>query len=202
MTDWGRQMLYQVRRWVPERSIVLVSDSSFAAFEFLSALAQMPNPVHVVTRLRLDTERYDPPPVRRPKQMGRPRKVGRRLPALKALVNTPYTPWQSVTMTDWYSRGDYGLQITSATALWYKTGMPAVPIRWVLIRDPKGNFETQVLLYTNLSATPEQILYWFRQRWQLEVIFEEVQAYLGVETQCQGSSLAIARTTPVFLGLF
>jgi len=34
--------------------------------------------------------------------------------------------------------GDY-LHVTSATAVWYKTGMPAVPIRWVLIKDPKGS---------------------------------------------------------------
>jgi len=35
--------------------------------------------------------------------------------------------------------GDYPLHVTSATAVWYKTGMPAVPIRWVLIKDPKGS---------------------------------------------------------------
>jgi len=33
--------------------------------------------------------------------------------------------------------GDPILHVTSA--VWYKTGMPAVPIRWVLIKDPKGS---------------------------------------------------------------
>jgi len=65
-----------------------------------------------------------------------------RLPGLKALVNNP--PWQTVEMKDWYGRGDYP-HVTSATAVWYKTGMPAVPIRWVLIKDPKGKFEPQAL---------------------------------------------------------
>jgi len=60
--------------------------------------------------------------------------VGKRLPGLKALVNN-LTPWQTVEMKDWW--GDYPLHVTSATAVWYKTGMPAVPIRWVLIKDPK-----------------------------------------------------------------
>jgi hypothetical protein len=126
---------------------------------------------------------YQPAALRRPKQMGRPRKVGKRLPGLKALVNNPYTPWQTVETKDWYGQGDYPLHITSATAVWYKTGMPAVPIRWVLIKDPKGKFETQALLCTDLTVTPVQILQWFRWRWQVEVTFEEARAHLGVETR-------------------
>jgi hypothetical protein len=72
----------------------------------------------------------------------------------------------------------------------------------VLIRDPKGKFETQALLCTDLSVTPEQILKWFVLRWQVEVTFHEVRTHLGVETQRQWSDLAIARTTPILLGLF
>ena len=36
----------------------------------------------------------------------------------------------------------------------------------------------------------------------MEVTFEEARAHLGLETQRQWSGLAIARTTPVLLGLF
>ena len=39
-------------------------------------------------------------------------------------------------------------------------------------------------------------------RWQLEVTFQEARTHLGMETQGQWSDLAIARTTPVLLGLF
>ena len=77
----------------------------------------------------------------------------------------------------------------SATAVWYRGGMPAVPLRWVLIRDPQ-------------DATPEQVLAWFVLRWQLEVTWEETRRHLGVETQRQCSDLAIRRTTPALLGLF
>lgn len=88
------------------------------------------------------------------------------------------------------------------TAVWYHTGLPPVAIRWVLIRDPLGQFKSQALLSTNLTLTPSQILTWFVQRWQLEVTFEEVRAHLGVETQRQWSDLAIARTTPTLFALF
>jgi hypothetical protein len=64
-------MLTQVRRWMPQRAIVLVADSSFAALEWLPALRQLPTAVYVVTRLRLDAALYDRAPVRQAKQMGR-----------------------------------------------------------------------------------------------------------------------------------
>jgi len=202
LTDWARQMLIQVRRWLPHRAIVLVADSSFAALELLEALRQLSTPVHVVTRLRLDAALYHPAPERQAKQMGRPRKVGKRLPTLKALIDNPYTPWHTVVVKDWYGHGDYALEIVSHTAVWYHTELPAVPIRWVLLKDPKGQFPPQAFLCTDTSAQPSQTLHWFRQRWQLEVTFEEVRAHLGVESQRQWSPLAILRTTPALLGLF
>jgi hypothetical protein len=40
------------------------------------------------------------------------------------------------------------------------------------------------------------------RRWQMEPTFRHVREHLGVETQRQWSDKAIARTTPVLLGLF
>ena len=65
-----------------------------------------------------------------------------------------------------------------------------------------GQFKTQALLCTNSKYQPQQILEWFTRRWQIEVTFEEVRRHLGLETQRQWSDLAIARTTPLILGLF
>ncbi len=86
--------------------------------------------------------------------------------------------------------------------MWYHGGLPVVPLRWVLIRDPAGSFDTQALLCTDPAVAPEQILAWFVRRWQLEVTLEEARRHLGLETQRQWSDLAIARTTPALLGLF
>ena len=202
LLDWARQMLTQVRRWIPQRAIVLVADSSFAALEFLNALRQLPSPVSVITRLRLDAALYEPAPQRLPKQMGRPRKVGKRLATLKSVLDDPKTIWQQVTIEGWYGGRTCELQLASDTAVWYHTGLPTVPIRWVLVKDPTGQSEPQAFLCTDLEATAEQIVLWFRQRWQVEVTFEEVRAHLGVETQRQWSDLAILRTTPALLSLF
>jgi hypothetical protein len=86
--------------------------------------------------------------------------------------------------------------VVSNTALWYSTGLPAVPLRWVLIRDPRQEFRTQALLCTDLGAEPERIISWFVRRWQMEATFQEVRQRLGFETQRQWSDSGLQRCWP------
>jgi len=202
LTDWARQMGMQVRCWLPKRKIVIVADSSYAALKLLDSLLTLPNPVYMVTQLRLDAALYEPAPARKEGQIGRSRKKGERLPTLSAILANQETVWQTTTVSNWYGQGPTQVEITSDTAVWYNSGKPVVPIRWVLVRDPKGKFETKAFLCTDQSAAPTQILEWFVRRWQVEVTFQEVRTHLGVETQRQWSDKAIARTTPVLMGLF
>jgi hypothetical protein len=200
LTDWGRQLVLQARRWMPGRSLVLVADSSFAALELLASLVQQG--VTCVTRLRLDAALYTPAPLRQPKTLGRPRTKGERLPTLAKVLADQTTTWQRVVVPDWYGESERVVEICSDTAVWRHSGLPVVPIRWVLLRDPGRRFDPQALLCTDLAQEPLQIVRWFAQRWQLEVTFREVRDHLGIETQRQWSDKAIARTTPCLLGLF
>ena len=201
LLDWARQMVYQLRRWLPDRPLLLVVDSTYAALDFLDACQRMPNPVTVITRLRLDAALYTPKPREKPGQLGRKRKKGVRLPTPQAFIASPKTRWQPVSI-HWYGGVMRTLDIASGYAVWYHVSKPVVPIRWLLIRDPQGKFEPQALLCTERTYQPHQIVEWFVQRWQLEVTFEEARTHLGLETQRQWSDLAIARTTPALLGLF
>ena len=200
LTDWGRQLVLQARRWLPGRELVVVADSGFAALEFLAAISR--RGVACITRLRLDAALYDPAPPRLPGTIGRPRTKGKRLATLSAVLTDPTTTWQRVTVLGWYGGGERVVEISTNTAVWRHGGMPVVPIRWVLVRDPLGRFDPQALLCTDQACDPVQVLSWFVQRWQLEVTFREVRDHLGVETQRQWSDKAIARTTPCLLGLF
>jgi hypothetical protein len=203
ITDWARQMLLLVRRWWPEREIVAVADSGYACIRLLASCRRfLPKPVTFVTRLRLDAALYEPAPPRRPGQMGRPRLKGKRLPTLAVAASDPGTVWRSVMVGDWYGKGERVVEVASATAVWYHTGLPPVPMRWVLVRDPQDKFEPQALLCTDLTAEPERILGWFVLRWKMEATFQEARRHLGVETQRQWSEKAIRRTTPALLGLF
>jgi hypothetical protein len=116
-------------------------------------------------------------------------------------LDAPETRWTTVELK-WYDGQWRLMQVASQTALWCHDGLPAVPVRWVLIRDPEGHYDTVCLLCTDQAALPSSIVEWFVMRWQLEVTFEEARRHLGVETQRQWSDQAIKRTTPLLLGLF
>ena len=165
LTDWARQMILQLRRWLPRRPLVLVADSSYAVLDLLHFCQFMASPVTFITRLRLDAALYEPVPPRSPGQLGRPRLKGKRLPTLKDLLGHPTTLWNTVTV-DWYDNTHRLLEIASHSAVWYHQGKSPVPIRWVLIRDPLGEFRPQALLCTDLNVAPTQIIQWFVLRWQ------------------------------------
>jgi hypothetical protein len=141
LTDWARQMLLVVRRWVPERALVVVTDSSFAVITLWWRVRQLPNPVAWITRLRLDAALYEPAPPRQPRQTGRPRLKGKRLPTLAHVLRDAATSWQTVTVRGWYGEMERVVELVSAAAVWYHSGMAPLPIRWVLVRDPQKQFE-------------------------------------------------------------
>jgi hypothetical protein len=199
LTERATQMIKQLRRWLPNRRVVIVGDSSYAALDLLAVCQALSEPVTFVTRLRMDAALYEPAPPYA--GLGRPRKKGERLPTPQAYLEAPDTPWATVKVR-WYDGQIRAMELASDTAVWFHYGKPSVPIRWVLIRDPQGEYETVCLLCTNQAPVPHQIVEWFVMRWQVEVTFEESRHQLGVETQRQWSDKAIARTTPLLLGLF
>ena len=133
---------------------------------------------------------------------GRPRIVGKRLPQLQQLLQSKRTSWTKLTVTHWYGAVARAVEYVSGTAIWYHGGFQPLPIRWVLIRDPLSSFAPLALLCTDPLQPPDSILHCFVQRWQVEVTFQEVRAQVGFETQRQWSDLAIARSSPILLGLF
>ena len=179
LTDWGRPALLQTARWLPDRRIVAVADSSFSVIELLRSVSPH---VDVVTRLRLDAGLYEPPPLPRPGARGRPRVKGARLPTLTERVADPATAWQRVVIQGWYGRTQHRLDVAIGTALWHHPGR-RVLIRWVLVRDAEGSKEPQAFLCTDLNAEPTAILGWFVRRWRVEVTLAEVRRHLGVERQ-------------------
>jgi hypothetical protein len=82
ITDWARQMAIQLRRWLPDRTIIIVADSTYAVLELLHGLREH---VCFVTRLRLDAALYDWPEPQPPSKPGPKPKKGNRLAKLEVL---------------------------------------------------------------------------------------------------------------------
>jgi len=128
-------MIRQIHRWAVDRPLVVVGDRSYAALELLDAGRPIAT---VVARLRLDARLdarlFAPPPPRQPGQTGRPRLVGERLPNLSCCRDDPSTTWSELRIPRWYGERDRPIEVLAQTAVWYSTGFPPAPIRWVLIR--------------------------------------------------------------------
>lgn len=195
----ARQMILLVRRWLPETELTVVGDQTYSVQDLGRRLAE--RRVRLIAPLRLDACLYAPAPPRLPGTNGRPRIKGERLPQLKEVLVDETTSWQTIRVR-WYDGRRRQLEVTSGTALWYRTGQGVLPIRWVIVRDPKGQLEPRAYFSTCPSDQPRQMVVEFIKRWTIETTFEESRAHLGIETQRQWSDQAIDRTTPCLFGLY
>jgi hypothetical protein len=158
ITDWAWQMILQVSRWLPTRRLVIIADGTYAVLDFLLKVSRLPD-VCAVTRLRLDACLYDPAPVRETGKKGRPALKGKRQPKLAERLHDPQTVWQKHSLS-WYGGTTREMEITTGTALWYQSPIPPVAIRWVLIRDPQGQYEPMALLCTDQLSRQRQSRSW------------------------------------------
>ena len=197
--EWARLIVLQLRRWLPNRQLIIAGDGAYASLTFLDAVRPH---VAFITRLRLDAALYEPAPERERGQNGRPRLKGARLPNLEDLLQESDHTWQRISIPCWYGRPNRPMLIRSGTAVWYSSGLPPVPLRWVLLKDPLGKLNATALCCTDEQMSAPEIINAFIRRWTVEVTFQEARAHLGLETQRQWSDKAIERTTPALLGMF
>jgi hypothetical protein len=188
--ELARDLIALVAQWAPERSISMVCDSAYAASTLLEA---RPANVHIISRLRMDAALWTSPPPRRPRDKGRPRKKGRRLPNPQATA-ARCRKWRALPVTI------YGRQVTtqtfSFTALWY-SALPTHPIRIVVVRDPSGKRKDEAFFCTDLPATPTFILEGFARRWTIEVTFHDSKQFLGFANPQSQAKQAVLRTAPL-----
>jgi DDE superfamily endonuclease len=195
----ARQMILLVRRWLPGVDLTVIGDQTYSVHELGGACAC--RGVRLLAPLRLDAALYAPAPPRRPGTNGRPRVKGKRLPQLKQVLKEAETIWHRVRVR-WYNGRRRELDVTSGTAVWYRIGQPVLPVRWVIVRDPRGQLDPRAYFSTCLSDQPRDLVRRFVHRWTIETTFEESRAHLGLETQRQWSDRAMARTTPCLFGLY
>ena len=199
LTDWARQMILQLARWLPHRQIIVVGDSAYTCYNLLDAVKSK---VCMITPLRLDARLFDPPSINPPGKRGPKPRIGARQLTLAQRLTHPQNQWRKIEIPKWYGHTKKSMLVSTGIAVWYKSSFPHILMRWVLIKDPAGILQPKALQCTDLNLSAEQVINFFIRRWTVEVTFEEVRAHLGVETQRQWSDLAVARTTPILLGLF
>jgi hypothetical protein len=196
-TALARDLIALVATWaaevVPGRTVYVVGD---AAYINQTTIANRPPNVEVLGPLRLDGALWTLPPPRRPGQHGRPRKRGVRLPTPTAQAQAR-RHWHALPVTL------YGRRVTPlvfrGTAVWYSV-LPDAPLRYVVVRDPRGRRADAAYCCTDLTVSVAFLLETYACRWTLEVTFFLLKGLLGFEEPQNQTVRAVRRTAP-FAGL-
>jgi len=150
---WAMYLIEKVRRWQPQREIVLVGDGAYAAVALVQRCQRLPRPVRLVSRLRWDAALYDDPTPQPPSKRGRKPQKGLRQPQLATRLHDPATIWQRVTLP-WYGGEHKTLELASGVALWYHRGTPPVRLCWVLVRCPEDSIKPTALVCSDPRSRP------------------------------------------------
>lgn len=194
-----RQLLAVLIRWFPQRKFVFSGDGGYGTHELARFAHRYRSRLTLVSRFYPDANLYAPPPVVRGKKKGRPRKKGRKLPGPAEVVKQ--SPRTRLTVA-WYGGGRRRIEVVSGLGHWYKNGEGLVPIRWVFVHDLSGTHRDEYFFTTDPTMTPRTIVETYTGRWSIETTFQEMRAYLGLETTRGRTEKTVLRAAPCLFGLF
>ncbi len=187
------EMIHRIATRMPERQFVFCGDGAYA-----SVAKQLPDNVHLVSRIRKDAALFAHPAPKKTNKPGRPRKKGKRLPSPKDIA--PADKKKGLVL----KLNLYGKivrrQVFQSQALWYEVS-PDRPVNIVIVRDPQNACADEFFFTTDLALSPAEIIYIYTGRWPIEVVFRESKQYLGIQDSQARKQQAVLRTTPFCLWL-
>jgi hypothetical protein len=195
----ARELLAEVLAWFPDRRFTLVGDGAYAS---KALLADLPERVTFVGRLRGDAAVYDPAvPAAKKGRRGRKPSKGPRLPSPKQAAAQAADgrtgrgawAWREVAVTA------YGvartLRVLTYVAVWPKV-LGLRPVRVVVVRDPEGRLQDGYLFTTDLKAEAAWVVTQFAWRWAIEVLFRASKQALDLEAPQHSSRESVEKVAP------
>jgi DDE superfamily endonuclease/Archaeal putative transposase ISC1217 len=193
-------LLRLLLRWFPGRQFRFAGDAGYGSHEMADFAARSHGRLALVSKFHPKANLYRPPPLvvgKRPN--GRPRKKGAKLPSPQQVVARSLATRHNVA---WYGGGRRDVEVVSGTAHWYKGGCGLVEVLWVFVRDRSGTHRDEYFYTTELTLTPAEVIEHYAQRWNIETTFEEMRAYLGLETTRGRCEKTVLRAEPMLFGLY
>ena len=192
------QLLRVMRMWFPGRRLIFVGDSGYGTHEVARFCHRHRLGLTLVSKLHPDANLFEPPPPYSGK--GRPRVKGRALPKPRqAAAEARRLRRRTVA---WYGGGTRRVGTLSGDGHWYKSGAGLVPIRWVFVRDRDGTHRDEYFFSTDPTLDPATIIETYTARWNLETTFQEMRAWLGLETTRGWCRRTVLRVAPCLFGLY
>ena len=197
--ELARQLMAVLLHWFPERKFVSAGDGGFSTHDLAGFAHRHQSRATLVGRFYPKANLYGPPPKRRSPKGGRPPEKGRKLASPESVVKRSAPTRLRVS---WYGGGSRTVEVVSGTGLWYRTGDGVVPVRWVFVHDLSGTHRDEYFFSTDPTMTPKEIIETFTGRWSIEVTFQELRAYLGLETTRGWTEKTVLRAAPCLFGLY
>ena len=94
------------------------------------------------------------------------------------------------------------MEVVTGTGHWYKAGRGLVPVRWVFVHDRDGTHRDEYFFTTDPTLPPKDLIGSYTARWNIETTFQELRAYLGLETTRGWCAQTVLRATPCLFGLY
>ena len=125
---------------------------------------------------------------------------GKKLPSPQEVVQKTKT--RKKLTVNWYGGRSRRVEVVTGTGHWYKLGEGLVEVLWVFVGDLTGTHRDEDFFTTDVTQTAKQVIETFTGRWSIEVTFQEVRAYLGVETTRGWIERTVLRAEPCLFGLY
>jgi hypothetical protein len=184
--------------WLPDRPFVFVGDAGYGTHEVARFAHRHRARLTLVSKFHPDANRYDPPPAYQGK--GRPRVKGRRRAKPRAVVARARR--RQRLQVGWYGGGTRRVEAVSGIGHWYKAGWGLVPVRWVFVHDLDGTHRDEYFFTTDPTLCPKELIGSYTARWNVETTFQELRAYLGLETTRGWCERTVLRAAPCLFGLY
>ena len=195
-----RQLLCVLLRWFPERKFVFSGDGGYASHLLTRFARRYQKRLTLVSRFYADAALYAPPPRPQKNAKGRPRVKGKKLPSPQEVVQK--TKKRKKLTVNWYGGRTRRVEVVTGTGHWYQSGEGLVEVLWVFVKDLTGTHRDEYFFTTDLTMSAQQVIETFTGRWSIEVTFQEVRAYLGVETTRGWIERTVLRAEPCLFGLY
>ena len=195
-----RQLLAVLIHWFPERHLIFAGDGSYGTHDLARFAHQQRRHLTVVSRFYPNANLYAPPPavLGKPKA-GRPRQKGAKQPAPQQVVAGAKRRRMTV---GWYGGTTRKVEVVSGTAHWYKGGQGLVAVLGVFVHDLTGTHRDEYFFTTAVKMPRPQLVETYTGRGSIETTFQELRAYLGLETTRGRTQATVRRAAPCLFGLF
>lgn len=196
--QWMRLLLRILLRWFPDRKFSFAGDGGgYGTYELARFAQHSQGRLVLVSKFPADANLYEPPGPYRGK--GRRPQKGAKAANPAAIVAQAERTRLNVA---WYGGGRRDVAVVSRVGWWYQAGSGLVQVRWVFVQDLTGTHRDEYLYSTAVTWTAQEIIEHYTERWNIETTFEELRAYLGLETTRGRCAQTVLRAEPCLFGLY